>query len=129
MLSFSRLFFLNCLQFPSATLPLDWTEHIPLAIIKAVILVNTFKLPTWMGQLLLVSPINPVLFRSPVYVLGAFSRLFLGLECPSSSCLLGPSRLRRHISGKPWAKQSILDCISRIIVLVGLCSLSCEFRG
>lgn len=24
--------------------------------------------------------------------------------------LLGPSRLRCHISGKPWAKQPILDC-------------------
>lgn len=34
---------------------------------------------------LFVSPINPVLFRGPVYVLRAFCRLFLRLECPSSS--------------------------------------------
>lgn len=73
--------FLNSLLFPPTTLPMNWTQLIPLVIIHWIILVNKAKLPTLMRQLFLVSlSQNSVLFRSPVYAFRTLSRLFLCLE-------------------------------------------------
>lgn len=73
--------FLNSLQFPPTTLPMNWTQLIPLVIIHWSILVNNAKLPTLVRQLFLVSlSQNSVLFRSPVYAFRTLSRLFLCLE-------------------------------------------------
>lgn len=83
--------FLNNLQFPPTALPMNWTELIPLVIIRWIILVNNAKLPTLMGQLF------PVPSHKFLCSLGApfmLSELWAGFSCVwNTPFLLWPSRI------------------------------------
>lgn len=96
--------FSNNLQSPPTTLPMNWTELIPLVIIHWIILVNNAKLPTLMGQLFLV-PSHKIL-----YSLGApfmLSELWAGFSCVwNTPFLLWPSRIRCYHFRNPLRKPS-----------------------